>query len=153
MTDELQGQALQIARGVGRYFRLLDQAIISELALADGRRCDLMAINPRGFISIVEIKSCRADFCSDQKWADYRQWCDHFYFAVDSDFPQELIPADCGLIIADRFSAEILRPAPDHPLSAARRKAVMMRFARGAAFRLQDHRDPDLRASLSASRW
>jgi hypothetical protein len=118
------------------------------LPLADGRRCDLLALDPRGGITIVEIKSCTADFRADQKWPDYRQWCDRFYFAVNVEFPQALIPADCGLILADRFGAEIMREAPGHPLAAARRKAVMLRFARCAAFRLQEAIDPELRPLL-----
>jgi hypothetical protein len=148
VTDPLDGAALQILRGVGRYFRSLDCAVIAELPLADGRRCDLLALDPRGGITIVEIKSCTADFRTDQKWPDYRQWCDRFYFAVNVEFPQALIPADCGLILADRFGAEIMREAPGHPLSGARRKAVMLRFARCAAFRLQEAIDPELRPLL-----
>ncbi len=144
----LDGVAPQIARGVSRYFRMLDCAVIAELALADGRRCDLMALDPRGGITIVEIKSCLADFRSDQKWPDYRQWCDRFFFAVNVDFLQELIPEDCGVIVADRFGAELIREAPSHPLAGSRRKAVTLRFARCAAFRLQETIDPELRASV-----
>lgn len=143
VTDELDGAALQIARGVGRYFRALGQAAIMELSLADGRRCDVIALGPQGGITIVEIKSCVADFRSDSKWPDYRQWCDRFYFAVDAAFPQALIPEDCGLIVADRFGAEVLREAPEHLLVGARRKAVTLRFARVAAVRLQQLLDPD----------
>ncbi len=144
VTPELQGRALQIARGVSRYFRALGQAVIAELPLADGRRCDLMAVDARGEVTIVEIKSCMADFRTDQKWPDYLNWCDRFYFAVDVDFPQELIPEECGLIVADRFGAEVLRDAPEDRLNAARRKAVTLRFARASAFRLQQLVDPDV---------
>jgi hypothetical protein len=143
VTDELDGAALQIARGVGRYFRMLGQAAITELSLADGRRCDVIALSPQGGVTIVEIKSCVADYRSDNKWPDYRQWCDRFYFAVDAAFPQVLIPEDCGLIVADRFGAEVLREAPEHPLVGARRKAVTLRFARTAALRLQQLLDPE----------
>jgi hypothetical protein len=143
VTDMADGVALQIARGVSRHFRMLDCAVIAELPLADGRRCDLMALDPRGGITIVEIKSCLADFRSDQKWLDYRQWCDRFFFAVDADFPRDIIPEDCGLILADRFGAEILREALEERLAAARRKAVTLRFARASALRLQQLTDPD----------
>ena len=143
VTERLDRAALQILRGVGRYFRALNLAIVSELPLADGRRADLMALDLRGSVSIVEIKSCTADFRSDRKWPEYRQWCDRFYFAVDSEFPSELIPDDCGLILADRFGAETIREAPEHRLDAARRKALTLRFARCAAMRLHSINDPD----------
>ncbi len=97
-----------------------------------------MALDEKGGITIVEIKSCMADFRSDHKWTDYRNWCDRFYFAVLPDFPHDKIPADCGLILADRFDAEAIRQPPGNRLSAARRKALMLRFARCSAFRLQD---------------
>jgi len=144
VTDPLDRAALQILRGVGRYFRALNLAMVAELPLADGRRADVMTLDPRGGIRIVEIKSCTADFRSDRKWPEYRQWCDRFYFAVDAQFPSELIPEDCGLILADRFGAEMIREAPEHRLDAARRKAVTLRFARCAALRLRHHHDPEI---------
>jgi hypothetical protein len=143
-TGAWHAAALDIARGAGRYLRALGCAVIAELPLADGRRADLMALDPKGCITILEVKSCLADFRTDHKWEDYRQWCDRFYFAVDAAFPQEHIPGDCGLIVADRFDAEALREPPEHRLDAARRKAVMLRFARCAAFRLHGADDPDI---------
>ncbi len=140
----LDGIAQQITRGVSRYFRALNKAVLTEMPLADGRRCDIMALGEKGDIIIVEIKSCVADFRSDGKWPDYRQWCDRFYFAVLQDFPQRLIPEDCGLILADRFGADCVREAPEQRLSAARRKALTLRFARGSAFRLQDAGDREV---------
>ena len=118
--------------------------MIAELPLADGRRADLMALDAKGCITIVEVKSCLADFQSDRKWLFYRQWCDRFYFAIDMAFPEECIPYDCGLIVADRFGADALREPPEHKLDGARRKAVTLRFARCAAFRLQGQDDPDI---------
>lgn len=143
-TGAWHAAALDIARGTSRYLRALGCAVVAELPLADGRRADLMALDPHGGITILEVKSCLADFRADHKWEDYRQWCDRFYFAVDNAFPQEHIPGDCGLIIADRFDAEALREAPEHRLDAARRKAVTLRFARCAAFRLHGADDPDV---------
>ena len=143
-TGAWHAAALDIARGTGRYLRALGCAVVAELPLADGRRADLMALDPRGVITILEVKSCLNDFRTDQKWEFYRQWCDRFYFAVDCAFPQEHIPDDCGLIVADRFDAEALREPPEHRLDASRRKAVTLRFARCAAFRLHGADDPDV---------
>jgi len=143
-TGAWHAAALNIARGASRYLRAQGCAVVAEIPLADGRRADLMALDAAGCITILEVKSCLTDFRSDRKWTDYRQWCDRFYFAVDTAFPQDCIPDDCGLIVADRFDAEALRDAPEHRLEAARRKAVTLRFARCAAFRLQGADDPDM---------
>jgi hypothetical protein len=52
------------------------------------------------------------------------------------------MPDDAGLIVADQYGAEILRPAPSHPLVAARRKALTLSFARQAAQKLHGLWDP-----------
>ncbi len=129
--------AAGIFRGVTRALIDADHGVLPELPLANGRRADLVAIDHLGQITIVEVKSSLADYRSDHKWQDYLDYCDHFYFAVNEDFPKGVLPEDEGLMIADSFAAEILRPAQRRPLSAARRKAMLIRFARLAARRFQ----------------
>ncbi len=107
-----------------------------------GLRVDLMAIGPKSEIWVVECKSSRADFMSDNKWQGYLEWCDRFFWSVPPDFPTELLPNDTGLIIADAYDAEIIRPAPEHKLAAARRKKMMLKFARNSADRLRSFVDP-----------
>jgi hypothetical protein len=132
-----------IARGTARHLRQMGYAVVTEMVFANNRRADLVGIAPQGEIVIIEIKSCIADYRADAKWQDYREYCDHLAFAVGLDFPAELIPEDTGLIIADAFGAEWLRIGQQHPLVAARRKAVTLQFARLAASRLHVKDDPD----------
>jgi len=134
--------AFNIARGTMRMLAQLSFAPLLEVGLANGRRADILAIGPKGEIWIVEVKSCLADFRADGKWPDYDAYCDRFLFAVDSDFPCGVLPADTGLIIADRYSAEIIRPGESKALGAARRKAVTLRFSRVAAQRVHRQVDP-----------
>lgn len=131
-----------LARGVCRAFAALGQAVLTEVTLSTGRRADVMALGKTGEIVIVEVKSSVEDFRADRKWPEYREFCDALYFAVPEGFPTELIPESCGLVLADGFSAAILRAAPIQPMAAARRKAVSLRFARIAASRLQRLVDP-----------
>jgi len=133
---------LLLARGIGRLLAQLGYASLTEVALANGRRADLMGLGRGGEIVIVEIKSSVADFRADGKWPEYREFCDRFYFAVDAAFPRALIPEDCGLIVADGFGAAILREAPDLALAAARRRAVTLRFGLTGAARLRRIIDP-----------
>ena len=141
MSDLLQpGQ--RIARGVSRHLRTLDFACVEEFVPDRGLRVDVMALGPKGELWVVECKSCRADFASDQKWQGYLDYCDRFFWAVDGDFPTELLPDDSGLILADDYDAEILRMGPEVKLAAARRKKLTQRLARIAAIRLQGLRDP-----------
>ncbi len=143
LSDDQDGSAALgitagIFRGVTRALTEADQGVLPELPLANGRRADLVGIDRHGQITIVEVKSGLADYRSDHKWQDYLAYCDLFYFAVTEDFPIEVLPEDEGLIIADSFEAEILRPAQQRSLRAARRKAMLIRFARLAAGRFQN---------------
>jgi hypothetical protein len=131
-----------VLRGVRRHFAELGYATVDELSLASGRRADIVALGDDGTIIIVEVKSSIEDYRADQKWPFYRTHCDQLYFATTVRVPQEIFPADCGLIIADAYGADIVRAAPEHRLSAATRKAVLMRFARVAAIRLHGLVDP-----------
>jgi len=113
-----------------------------------GKRVDVVAVGPKGEIWVIECKSSRSDFTSDQKWGGYLEWCDRYFWAVDIDFPNELLPPDTGLIIADAYNAEIIRMGPESKLPPARRKALTQRIARVAARRLQSHRDPGVAANF-----
>ena len=139
----------EIARGVTRLFCRQDLFAICEVPLPNGRRADIMAVDPRGGLVIVEIKVSRADLLGDAKWTDYLDYCDRFYWAV----PQALagileearfLPGEAGLLVADRYDAAIVREAAPRPLAAARRKAEVLRFARRAARRLSAQIDPTL---------
>jgi hypothetical protein len=135
--------AAGVQRGVRRLFAQLGQVTMPEFTLGNGRRADVIALAPDGGLTIVEIKSSVADFRADQKWPDYEDFCDRFYFAVPETVPFDILPADRGLILADSFGAAILREAPRHALAGARRKAVTLRFARAAAGLLHALADPD----------
>jgi hypothetical protein len=134
--------ALAVARGTARLLASFGFSCVSELPLASGRRVDLVALDRRGEIWIVEIKSSVADYRADHKWTDYRLHCDRLFFATSTAVPCEIFPPDAGLIVADAFGAEIRCEAPEHRLSAPTRKAMMLAIARVATLRLQSLIDP-----------
>ena len=136
----LPGQRL--ARGVSRHLRARDFVPLFEFVPAPGLRVDVIALGPRGEVWIVECKSCRTDFVTDMKWTGYLEWCDRFFWAVDADFPAELLPPEAGLILADPWDAEVARWPDPTPLPGARRRALIQRFARCAAARLAQLTDP-----------
>jgi hypothetical protein len=134
--------ALAVARGTARLLRSLGFSCISELPLPSGRRADLVALNERGEIWIVEIKSSVEDLRADQKWQEYRAHCDRLFFAFTQDLPCEIFPQDTGLIVADAYGAHLHCEAPEHRLAAATRKAMTLRFALAAALRINRLVDP-----------
>lgn len=134
----------RVTRGVCRALDEQGYVSLTEFTLAGGRRADVIALGEDGEVLIVEVKSSAADFRSDGKWHEYLDYCDRFFFAVPEDFPRDLLPAECGLIVADAYGAEELRPAPAEPVHASRRKALTLRIARVAAARLREVTDPRL---------
>ena len=139
----------EVARGVTRLFCRQDLFAICEVPLPNGRRADMMAIDAKGQLTIVEIKVSRADLVGDSKWTDYFDYCDRFYWAVPPALSSILdeeryLPGAAGLLVADRYDAALRREAAHRPLAPARRKAELLRFARRAARRLSAQIDPTL---------
>lgn len=145
--------AADVARGVTRLFCRQDLFAVCEMPLANGRRADLMAIDPRGQLTIVEIKVAKADLVGDCKWQDYLDFCDRFFWAVPPHLAailegERYLPQSAGLIVADRYDAAVVRDAVSRPLASARRRAEVLQFARRAARRLSVQIDPSLGEAL-----
>ncbi len=134
--------ALAVQRGVCRLLRTHGFAVLPEFTLASNRRADVIGVKDNGLVWIIEIKSSLGDFRVDQKWPEYREFCDRFFFAIPSRLEPAIIPEEAGLIVADQYGAEIMRDTGEHPLHASRRKAVILSFGRSAAQRLHGLWDP-----------
>ena len=137
-----RNDAASVARGIMRMFARNDIWCLPEMPLRGGRRVDLMGVDPRGKVIIVEIKVARGDLMGDAKWSDYLDHCDRFYWGIAPHLDRQLLESEafqpdcCGVIVADGYDAEILRPAPTHALAPARRKVEVERLARAALRRI-----------------
>ncbi len=138
----LAESARLLARGVCRALSDHGLATLTEFTLGSGRRVDVIGLDRRGQVTIVEVKTSLEDFRSDRKWPEYLDFCDRFFFAVPEGFPRHVLPADCGVMAADAYGAVILRESPAFRLSAARRRAQGLRFGLAAAERLGRLIDP-----------
>ena len=147
--------AADVLRGVCRLLVRSGIAPLAEVPLACGRRADIVGIDPQGRLTLIEIKVSLADLRGDRKWPEYLDFCDRYFWAVPAGFPlgdfetADFQPYRTGIIVADRFDAEELRPAPWVLLNPARRKAETLRFARRAALRVMTARDPDAMVPLA----
>lgn len=141
-------RALEVARGICRLFARNDVWLVPEMPLRNNRRADLMGIDARGHVVIVEIKTARGDLLGDGKWPDYLDFCDRFYWGLPPELDRACLdgedfrPDCCGVIVGDAYDAEIIRPAPLAPLAPARRKAEVERLARAALRRHAVLTDP-----------
>ena len=140
--------AAALVRGIGRLFARNDIWCLPEMPLRCGRRADLMGVDAKGRIVIVEIKVSRADLLGDGKWGDYLDYCDRFFWALPPALDRTCLenaafrPERCGVIVADGYDAEIMRSAPLHPLAAARRRTEIERLARTSLRRQVTSADP-----------
>ncbi len=150
-TDPDERAAQAVARGISRLFARNDIWCLPEMPLRSNRRADLMGIDAKGQIVIVEIKVSRADLLGDGKWTDYLEHCDRFYWGLAAHLDrscmetQAFLPERCGLIVADAYDAEILRHAATVPLNAARRKTEVERLARASLRRQVLGADPQFK--------
>ncbi|MFP6713354.1 MAG: MmcB family DNA repair protein [Rhodospirillales bacterium] len=136
-------EAGDIARGICRYLRNLGYSPLTEFKLLSKRRVDVIGLNKAGQFIIIEIKSSVADFRSDDKWQEYLPFSDQMYFAVANGFPLEILPDECGIMIADAYNAAVIRESQTRKLNAARRRTQIVRFAKTAADRLHLWNDPN----------
>src|SRR6201995_2518375 len=120
----------------------LGWAPLHEVRLPNGRRADILALQPSGGFVCIEVKSGLRDYLADSKWLEYQPFCDQFFFAVDADFPRDILPPETGLIVCVGREADVLREPLCIRLPPARRKALMERFAWLAAGRLAALEDP-----------
>lgn len=125
-----------VTRGVVRLLWRMGCSPLTEFKLTSRRRIDVAGLDGQGRFLFVEVKSSVEDFRADGKWHEYRDFCDAFYFAVAPGFPNDILPRDAGLIIADAHDGAILRSADETSMNGNRRRKQTLNFARAAADRL-----------------
>ena len=141
-------RSLGVCRGIMRLFARNGIWALTEMPLRNARRADIMGIDAKGKVVIVEVKTARSDLLGDGKWPDYLDFCDRFYWGLPPELDRGVLdgpdyrPECCGVIVADAYDAEIVRPAPSHPLAAARRRVEVERLARTALRRQLVAADP-----------
>lgn len=138
-----------VRRGVCRWLMRAGVTPLVEARLDCGRRADVLGVDARGRLTLVEIKVSAADLRGDRKWPEYLARCDRFFWAVPQDLcglvmGDDFGPESTGVLVADRYDAAVLREAPWQTLAAARRRVETLRFARAAAARLALAADPEM---------
>ena len=98
-----------VRRAAARLCLRLGWAPLHEVRLANGRRADILALQPGGGFVCIEVKSGLRDYLTDAKWLEYQPFCDQFFFAVDADFPRDVLPAETGLIVCAGREADLVR--------------------------------------------
>jgi hypothetical protein len=135
-------RTLQVRKAAARLCLRMGWAPLHEVRLGNGRRADILALQPGAGFACIEVKSGLRDYLTDGKWLEYQPFCDQFFFAVDADFPRDILPPETGLIVCAGREADLIREPSCIRLPPARRKALLERFALLAAGRLAALEDP-----------
>ena len=78
--DKLSRKTLQKTM---QFLSLKGYKVLSEFALPNKKRVDIIAINLKKEIIIVEVKSNKKSITYDKKWKNYLNYCNYFYFACN----------------------------------------------------------------------
>ena len=73
-----------------------------EVGLDEHLRCDILNLGWDDKVVIMELKTCKEDFKTDNKWKNYLNYCNYFFFVCPTKvISQEDIPKDVGLMWVD----------------------------------------------------
>ena len=131
----------RITDAIARSYYEQGNGVLREFKLRIKRRVDLVTINDKGWITIIEIKSSVADFRNDKKWNEYIEWADQFYFGVAHYFPIEILPKEHGIITTDGFDMHEAQPSPVQKLNGSRRKTLFRKLAKASMRRIEYDRN------------
>tara|TARA_A100001388_G_scaffold137779_1_gene102119 strand:+ start:227 stop:664 length:438 start_codon:yes stop_codon:yes gene_type:complete len=140
MIDEFLNTQ-RITDAIARSYFGQGDGVLREFKLKNRRRVDLVTINDKGWIIIIEIKSSPEDFLSDKKWSEYIDWADQFYFGVAHNFPISILPKEHGIITTDGFDVYQAQPSPIHKLNGSRRNNLICKMAKASMRRIEQERN------------
>ena len=140
MIDEFLNTQ-RITDAIARSYFGQGDGVLREFKLKNRRRVDLVTINDKGWITIIEIKSSPEDFLSDKKWSEYIDWADQFYFGVAHNFPISILPKEHGIITTDGFDVYQAQPSPIHKLNGSRRNNLICKMAKASMRRIEQERN------------
>ncbi len=101
-------------------------------------RADVIAVDMRGLVVVVEVKSCLADLKADTKAVKYTDYCDAMYLCVSQKLAAHTYTKEwlaehkgIGLLVLDATTGycRVARAARKHLLDDDRRLQIMTRLA------------------------
>lgn len=87
----------------------------TELTLPNNSRVDVIGVNEKGEICILECKARLTDYRSDTKWQRYLPYCNTFYFVSEPLICNHIandIGKKCGILCVNDTHLELLQECP-----------------------------------------
>ena len=119
--------------------------VISEFALPNKKRVDLIALNTKREILIVEVKSNIKDLKNDKKWRKYLKYCNLFYFAFNNYQKIANVKENIGIIKTNNQTTKIIQKSKFNKISAYKKNTIILKFALSAASKFHRLVDPNFK--------
>ena len=140
-----------ILRNTMRFLANKGYQIISEFALPNKKRVDLIAINLKREILIVEVKSNIKNLKIDKKWKKYLKYCNFFYFAFNNCQKITSIKKTIGIIKANNLKTEIIQKPKYNKIGINRKNVIILKFGLSAASKFHRLVDPNFKKQKNNS--
>ena len=125
--------------------------VLSEFALPNKKRVDIIAINLKKEIIIVEVKSNKKSLKYDKKWKNYLKYCNYFYFATNEKLKEFHFSKNIGVIQNNSNTAKIIKKSKYQKLSENKKKELIFRIALSATSKFHRLIDPEFKKQKNNS--
>ena len=134
-----------------RFFSNKGYKVLTEFALPNKKRVDIIAINIKKQIVIVEVKSNQKKFKIDKKWKKYLNYCNYFYFSFNKYEKNIKLSKNIGIIQTNKTNAEVKKNASYTKMSKEEKNNLILNFALSAASKFHRLVDPNFKKQKNNS--
>ena len=146
--DKLSRKILQKTM---QFLSLKGYKVLSEFALPNKKRVDIIAINLKKKIIIVEVKSNKKNLKYDKKWKNYLNYCNYFYFACNDKLKDSEFSENIGIIQNNSNNIKIIRKSKYQKISENKKKQLIFKIALSAASKFHRLIDPGFKKQKNNS--
>jgi len=125
--------------------------VLSEFALPNKKRVDIIAINSKKKIIIVEVKSDKNGIKNDKKWKNYLNYCNYFYFACNDKLEDFNLSKNIGIIQNKANSTKIIKKSKYKKLQKNKINKLIFKIALSATSKFHRLIDPEFKKKKNNS--
>ena len=111
----------QIIQKTMQFLSLRGYKVLTEFALPNKKRVDIIGINLKKEIIIVEVKSNKKNIKYDKKWRKYLNYCNSFYFACNDKLKEFIFSNNIGVIQNNSKTIKIIKKPKYKKISKKKR--------------------------------
>ena len=145
--DKLSRKILQ---NTMRFLSAKGYRVLSEFALPNKKRVDIIGINLKKEIVIVEVKSNKNGIKLDKKWKNYLNYCNYFYFACSEKLNLNF-SENIGIIRNNCNKIEITKEPKYNKLPENKKNKLIFKISLSAISKFHRLIDPEYKKQKNNS--